>query len=71
MNQLAIIKYLAQGLQQEQVASIVGCTPGYISQLIKQTEIIEQIEYYKLQYTQDEKDAKEEEDQYTRLAKKG
>lgn len=70
MNQLAIIKYLAQGLQQEQVASIVGCTPGYISQLVKQTEVIEQIEYYKLQYTQDEKDKQEEEDQYTRLAKK-
>lgn len=70
MNQLAIIKYLAQGLMQEQVASIVGCTPGYISQLVKQQEVIEQIEYYKLQYTQSEKDKQEEEDQYTRLAKK-
>lgn len=70
MNQLAIIKYLAQGLQQEQVASIVGCTPGYISRLVQQQDIIEQIEYYKLQYTQDEKDKQEEEDQYTRLAKK-
>lgn len=70
MNQLSIVKYLAQGLQQEQVASIVGCTPGYISQLVGQKEIIEQIEYYKLQYSQDEKDKQEEEDQYTRLAKK-
>lgn len=70
MNQLAIVKYLAQGLQQEQVASIVGCTPGYISQLLKQQDIVEQIDFYKKQYDQNEQHQQEEENGWNALRTK-
>ena len=68
MDQLAIIKYLAQGLPQEQVASIVGCTPGYISQLVSKADIQEQIEHHKKQYLV-EKGQQEEDKEYNNLEK--
>ena len=35
LDQKRIAKFLATGLKPAQVASIIGCTPGYISQLEK------------------------------------
>lgn len=37
-QQERIIGFLAQGLKPAQVASIVGCTPAYISQLLSATD---------------------------------
>lgn len=38
-----IIHYLASGVKPAQVATIVGCTPGYISQLLGDTEFKEKL----------------------------
>lgn len=42
--QEAIVKLLAQGLSQAQVASVVGCSEGYISQVVSKEGIAELIE---------------------------
>jgi hypothetical protein len=38
-----ILNYLAAGLRPSQVASLVGCSPGYISQLAGEEEFKEQL----------------------------
>lgn len=38
-----VIKLLGTGLSNDVVASAVGCTPGYITQLLSQQEISEQV----------------------------
>lgn len=38
-----IVKYLAQGMAQAQVAAAVGCSEGYVSQLLQQENIKEMI----------------------------
>jgi transcriptional regulator with XRE-family HTH domain len=37
-NKERIASYLSQGLKPAQVASIVGCTPAYLSQLVKEAK---------------------------------
>ena len=69
MDQMAIAKYLAQGLTQEQVAAIVGCTPSYISQLVAQDDIKELVEVEQKRI-QAEKENTQEEQEYSGLEKK-
>lgn len=43
-KQETIARYLAQGLKPSQVASLVGVTPAYISQLAKQPDFMSEVE---------------------------
>jgi len=69
MDQLAIAKYLAQGLSQVQVASIMGCTPSYISQLVEQENVKELILFEQKRIEIEKEDAVQEY-KYTSLEKK-
>ena len=42
-----IQQYLADGLKPAQIASVVGCSPAYISQLLKDPRFIEKVEVLK------------------------
>lgn len=43
-----IKQYLADGLKASQVASVVGCSPAYISQLLKNPDFVAEIEALKV-----------------------
>lgn len=48
-----ILSYLSSGIKPAQVATIVGCSPGYISQLLKEESFITELNDLVLQKPED------------------
>lgn len=48
-----IKQYLADGLKPSQIASVVGCSPAYISQLLKDPEFASAVEALKIDQNKD------------------
>lgn len=56
-----IISFLVRGLSHTQVASIIGCSPAYISQMVKEPEFAQELESAAASYAPSEEATAEEE----------